>query len=121
MKKLSDYTGEQAVELWAEIMPMIGSVISDGTVKEIIQQGGTALELAGGILGVKAKEVAGILTAIDPTPVSGLNIIGRLVSLITEVSSDPALADFFALTGGSEKTPNIYGGSATENTEDGEK
>ena len=112
MKKLSDYQGEAAIDLWADLMDTASIIISDPKVRKKIS--GSKIELAKTMLKLHKKEVCDILLRIDDTPVNGLNILVRLLGLLEEAFNDPYLSDFFGMQG--QNVTEEFSGSATENT-----
>lgn len=112
MKKLSDYQGEAAIDLWADLMDTASVIISDPKVRK--KTSGSKVELAKTMLKLHKKEVCKILLRIDDTPVNGLNVLVRLLEILEEAFSDPYLSDFFGMQ--SQNAPEEFSGSATENT-----
>lgn len=97
MKKLSDYKGEEAIELWGDLLEPIVTITSDDEVAKAFRSTRTIAEKAKVILKTHKKEACDILTRIDPTPIDGLNIVIRLVELLMEIEKNPDLKDFFIL------------------------
>ena len=119
MKKLSDYKGEDAIELWADLLEPLSSIISDEKVAGLMKPGNPAILLAKQILKSKKKEASEILLRIDPEPLTGLNIIARLVGIINEMEEDEDIRNFFTSPG--QTITKESSGSAMENTEVAEK
>lgn len=120
MKKLSDYVGEEALLLWADLLDSFTEILADKEIADSIRAKKPALVIAKLIVQKKPKEALGILTRIDDTePVNGLTLITRLASVIMEIVSEPTITSFFGLppVGKSEEIPS---GSVTESTEAGE-
>ena len=115
MKKLSDYKGEDAIDLWADLLEPISAITSDRDIAIIAKSNKSKIVLAKEILKRHKKEATEILLAIDDTPINAINIVLRLISLITEISEYDEIMDFFALQG--QKTEGGSSGSVTENTE----
>ena len=115
MKRFSDYQGEEALELWADILESAAAILGDKEIKEIAQSGQHPLIIAQKIIKLHAKEMTDILLKIDDTPINGLNILARVIDVISEFESSPELRDFLKLQ--SLKTEGVSFGSATENTE----
>lgn len=110
MKSLRDYEGEEAFELWADLMEPIVKILQDDNVKDVLNSGASKIRIATVILKSHKAEAAEIMERIDPDePVNGLNIIIRLMRLLTEIGSDPVLASFFGLPG-LEKMEQEYSG-----------
>ena len=95
MKKLADYQGEEAFELWADLLDPVGDIMSDPHIKEIITSGSNRMKIATDILKTYKKQAEAILLRIDPEPINGLNILLRLISLITELGENEDVAGFF--------------------------
>lgn len=115
MRKLSDYQGDEAIELWADLIEPIAKIIADDEITKIYRSK-PRIEVAKEILRLHKKEATEILTRIDPTPLTGLNIVVRLIELLLEVENSEELKGFF-VSAGQVKTENASTGSATENTE----
>lgn len=113
MKRLSDYKGEAAIDLWADLLEYASDIFTDPEVRKAMN--GSKVKLAKTMLKLHKKEVCDMLLAIDETPVNGLNVIARLVTILNEIGEDPDLKDFFGLQG--QKDQEEYSGSAMENTE----
>lgn len=120
MKKLSDYKGDDAIELWADLLEPMGAIIADKEIAEVVQSGKPKLLIAKSILKNHSKDAESILLRIDPTPIDGLNIVLRLVMLIGEIGQSEELKSFFGFAE-QVKTANESFGSVTENTEAEEK
>lgn len=115
MKRLSDYKDEEAIDLWADLLEPIGNIASDKNIAKIVQSGGNKLNMAKEIIKSHKSEVVEILLRIDDTPLNGLNIVTRLVDILTEIESSPELKDFLGLSE-QEKTNDKSFGSATGST-----
>ena len=120
MKKLSDYKGEEAIELWGDLLEPFGTIFADKSIANIVRSGKPTIVVAGQILKKYKKEAVQIIERIDDTPVDGLNIIKRLLVLLAEIGSDREMTDFFGLSERGQ-TEGESTGSATEITEDGGK
>ena len=102
MKKLSDYQGDDAIELWGHLMPPILRIIQNGGIGKIIKKqdkdGGNMTDIISDIISCHKKEIAEILNLIDDTPINGINLLPRFVNLISEIFADPDLRDFFGIS-----------------------
>ena len=116
MKKLSDYTGEEAITLWADLMDKFTEILSDTEVADTFRKKTPALLKARVIMKNKPKEAGELLLRIDPAPLNGANVITRLVAIINEIIHDPEMAVFFE-SASVRKNSETSSGSATENTE----
>lgn len=117
MKRLSDYKGAEALDLWASIMPNLVDIMSDTELQNIDKKA-TLFDIASHVFSRHGNAVAEILTTIDPTPINGLNVITRLVGVIQEVMTDEDMRAFFGLQSLNLVSDSF--GSAMENTEDKE-
>lgn len=116
MKKLSDYKGDEAIELWADLLDPLTAIFTDQEIRKIVTSGKPKIEIAKSLLKNYKTEVVEILIRIDPLPIDGLNIIVRLIDLLSEIGSDERIKSFFGYAE-QVKTENESIGSVTENTE----
>lgn len=120
MKRLSDYKGEDAIELWAELLEPLTEIFGDDEVQNVVRSNASMLKKATVILARHKKEAVDVLTTIDPTPVNGLNIITRLINLINEFQNSEEIGGFLS-SSRQEKQENTSSGVVTENTAADEK
>lgn len=120
MKKLSDYKGDEAIELWADLLEPLTVILGDKEVQKVVSSGMPKMLIAKTILKNHNKEAVEILLRVDPTPIDGLNIILRLISLLSDIGSNDEIKSFFGYAE-QVKEENESSGSVTENTEDEEK
>lgn len=116
MKKLSDYQGEEAIELWADLIDPLTEILGDERVKDVVTKGKSRLDIAKTILKEHKKEATEILLRIDPTPINGLNILLRLIGLLGEMSTSEEIKSFFGFAE-QVKTDEESSGLLTANTE----
>lgn len=119
MKKLSDFKGEEAIELWTDLLDPISVILTDDDFQKVVRSGQSRIVIAKEILKSHKKEAVEIMLRVDPEPIDGLNIVLRLVGLLTDIGSRPEIKSFFGY-GDQMKTQNESGGSPTESTEVGE-
>ena len=121
MKKLSDYQGEEALELWAELIEPMFAIIGDPQVSSLWRQKGTPIyKIASAILKSHKSEASKILLAIDDTPLNAINAFPRTIGIVLEFINNSEARSFFGLPE-QEKTQSESSGSATENTEESEQ
>jgi C-terminal processing protease CtpA/Prc len=120
MKKLSDYKNDAAVDLWADLLDPLSDILTDEKVRKVVQGGKSRIEIAKEILKGHKKEAVEIMLRIDDTPIDGLNIVLRLVDIITDIGNNEEIKGFFGFAG-QEQTGSESSGSHTENTEAKEK
>lgn len=95
MKTLSSYQGEDAIELWGDLIDLIAPILSDKKIAQVVQKGESKISIAKAILAEHKTEAVEILLRIDPTPINGLNLVTRLMELITEIGQDETVKSFF--------------------------
>ena len=116
MKRLSDYQGEAAIELWAELLDPISAVLQDEEVRKALsEKGASAMKRVQAILKTHKAEASKVLLTIDPTPLNGLNIIARLLDLVLEVENSEEFAGFFGSA--RQQREEEFSGSVMANTE----
>lgn len=116
MKKLSDYKGKEAIDLWADLLDPLTEIFTDKEVQQAIIDKTSALTKAQVILKAHKADAVKILLKVDPTPIDGLNLIARLLSLALEIEHSEVFADFFG-SSEQEKTESESSGSVTVITE----
>lgn len=116
MKRLSDYQGEEAIELWADLLDPISDILTDKEVQDVTKSGQAPIVIAKTVMKNHKAEAEKILLRVDSEPLNGLNIVVRLVALFAEIGSNSDLKSFFgyAVQGTMEKGSS---GSVTESTE----
>ena len=96
MRRLSDYQGEEAIELWADLIEPIAKIMADKKIAQIFQSGKPPVLAVKQILKTHKKEATEILNRLDPEePINGINIVGRAIAIIMELTESEELKDFF--------------------------
>lgn len=121
MKKLSDYTGKEAIELWADLFEPMSKLLSNKNIKKKMSDKKTTFQ---GIAMLAMKECPDLLfeivSRIDNEEINGANIMAKVVILFAELMNGDKATAFFK-----SAEPEVSGekssGSATENTEGGSK
>ena len=116
MKRLGDYKGDEAIELWADLLEPLTRILQDKKVEAAMRSGKAIFQVASDILKAHSKDASEMLLRIDPTPLDGLNIVLRLAELVKELSEREELRAFFGFTP-QAMTDKESTGSPTENTE----
>lgn len=116
MKKLSDYKGDEAIELWADLLEPLTIILGDTKLQEMIKSGKPKMMIAKEILKAHQKEAAEILLRIDPEPINGLNIILRLIAVLSDIGENEEIKGFFGYAEQASDSSESSG-SVTENTE----
>lgn len=119
MKRLSDYKGDEAIELWADLLDPLTEILTDPEVASVTKQGLPPIVIAKTILKKHKIAAADILLRIDPEPLDGINIVMRLVNILVEVGERSELKSFFGYAA-QERMESESTGSVTEITEVGE-
>lgn len=120
MKRLSDYTGTEAFELWADIFDPVFKIISDDKVKKYTAGKDISVQEASKVILKKyPKEAYAILSRIDPD-INGANLFPGLVIFVTEMTLGDSARTFFR-SAEPEKSDKEPSGSATESIGDGVK
>lgn len=112
MKTLSNYKGNDAIELWADLLDPLSRIFTDGNIAKVVRSGQSKLAIAKAIIKDHSQDAVEILTRIDDTPIDGLNVITRLVGLITEIGQDETVKSFFGFAAEQTKESS---GLPTEN------
>lgn len=121
MKRLSDYKGEEAIDLWADLLDPIIEIVGDKKIADMIRAKMPPVLTAKEIIKTYKKQAAQILLTIDDTPLNGLNILIRLVSLLNEIGEDKTIQSFLEQSADmNQKKQEISSMSATENIEESE-
>ena len=81
---------------------------------------GTSMDVAKIALRKHADDVIRIFERIDPEPVTGANVMGRMLMLIADLMRDPVIAPFFGYAGRAA-TAFVATGSAMASTAEDEK
>ena len=117
MKKLSDYKGEDAIDLWADLLEPMSDIFSDAEVAKVVASGASKMMIAKTILKTHKKEAEAMMLRIDPEPLNGLNIILRLIAILADIGEHEEIKSFFGFAE-QESEEGKSSISVTENTED---
>lgn len=120
MKNLSDYQGDEAIELWADLLEPLTKILGDNKVQKDIRSGAPKMLIAKTILKKHKNEAVDIMLRVDPTPIDGLNIVVRLISLLADIGKNDEIKSFFGYAD-QVKTESESSGCVTESTEEEEK
>lgn len=95
MRHLADYKNEDAIELWANILEPLMAILQDDEILDDLKNNRAIFQLARTTLKNRKKEAVEIVLAIDPTEITGLNLIPRIVEVFTEIRTSEEFAGFF--------------------------
>ena len=121
MKKLSDYTGKEAIELWADLFEPISKILTDDEIQKDMTSANVVLfDVAQKVLKKYPDEMFTVLSRIDTDEINGANALNKVIVLLAELKYGNRVSAFFnsAERGTSAEESS---GSATENIEDGSK
>lgn len=114
--KISEYKGEEAIELIADILEPLTVILQNDEIRGIASKGAGNLELVRAILKHGKKEVLEILAIIDgENPETYQPNIFVLPKRLIELFSQPEMRELFISQ--AQKKDDIHSGSATENIE----
>ena len=116
MKKLSDYKGDEAIELWVDLLEPLTRILGDKKVQTVIRSKKPKITIAKEILRSHKQDAINIMLRIDPEPIDGLNLVLRLVGLITDIGQNEEIKSFFGYAE-QAKTGKGSSGSVMENIE----
>lgn len=120
MRRLSDYKGDEAIELWSDLISPISKIMQDKKAQTVFKdKDKSMLEKASEVISLHKEEAEAVILRIDPTPINGLNLITRVLEFLVEIETSEDLKPFFALAG-QGKTESASSGSAMASTEGAE-
>lgn len=117
MKKISDYKGDDAIELWGDLLGPISNILGDKRIAIIVKSGKPKMAIAQAILKTHKEDVKEIFLRIDDSEINGLNILSRLMNVLNEFESDEDLKSFFGFAE-QAGTDSVSTGLPTVITED---
>ena len=120
MKKLSDYQGAEAIELWADLLEPFVKMINNDKVKLAFNDSKKPIDIAKVMLKENAETGNEILRIIDPTPVDGVNAFARIINILLEILNNSDFMSFFGFAV-KEAQVSVSSGNATENIEEQKK
>lgn len=116
MRKLSEVKNEDALELIAEVIDPLSSIIGDPAVKAMRSNKASKLDIMKWVLKDHPQEVLAVLAALDGEAVEDYEISAlELPMRVLEILNDKELISLFTSQG--QMTEKTSSGSATENTE----
>ena len=118
MKKLSEYRGEQALDLLADLIEPCADIFSDKEFRSLATNK-ESLKAAVYVLRNKKNSALSVLATLNETTVDKYDgTLQDMVETLAEALKDPMLKEFFTSQGQTED--ETVSGSATENTGDGD-
>ena len=118
--KLSDYQDEKALDMLADLLEPVSEICTDDEIKKIYRAKQSNLKLVKAIIKNHKKAIIEILAIMDDVPVEEYHAnIFTLPAKILEILNDPDFIGLFQSQG--QVADKTSSGSATENTEAGER
>ena len=113
--KLSEYQGEEALDLLADLIEPAGEIMSDKEIGEVFKK--NRFKAIGMAIKNHKKAVMQIMAAMDGVPVDEYKFnVFTLPLKILEILNDPGLVQFFTCQGQTGDAKSS--GSVSENTEE---
>ena len=115
--KLSDYKGEQAIDVLVELMEPATAIMADKEVARLAQSKVPVIKIVKAAIKNHKKEVIEILAVLDgedPKEYAEKMTVFTLPAKLLEVLNDPDMRNLFSLQGQMTEASST---SATENTE----
>lgn len=122
MKKLSDYKGEEAIDLLADIMEPLALILADSEIQKLVKSRSPYIKYVKVALKNHKKEVIEILAMIEGVPFEEYVKTVTFLTLPTHVMAvinDPQMKSLFTLQG--QKMESTSSGPASEGTTDHEE
>lgn len=119
--KISEYRGEEALELLADIMEPAARMLADAEVQAAFKRGAPVAKIAQLCLKGRKREILEILARLENIPAeeyAETRGIGEMLMGIIGLFSDPSVSMLFPSRG--QRKEEIPSGSATEGTQEGE-
>ena len=120
--KLSDYKGEKALDILADLVEPAAKIMADKEVVNCVRSGMPAVKLVKPILKNHKREVIEIMAALEEeepeTYAKKVNLL-TLPKQLLDILNDQELVSLFTSHG--QKTEEIYSTSATESTKANEQ
>lgn len=116
--KLSEYKGEKALDVFADLIEPFAAIASDKEVMNHVRSGKPTIKLIKPLLKNHKREVIEIMAILDgedPANYSEKVNVFTLPKKLLEILNDPDLKSLFTLQG--QKTDETSSGSATESIE----
>ena len=115
---MAERTNEEALDLFADLLEPVGTVLADKELRESVQRGDTRLKSVSIAIRNHKQEVVTILALLDGVPVEEyrVNLLALPVKLVRLLNL-PEVKELFI--GAEQKNVAASSGSATENTGDG--
>ena len=118
--KLSDYKGEEALDVLADIIEPLTIILTDKDIQALAEEKASPIKYVKPALKNHKSEVIGILARLENKPVKEFEkevTIFSLPKLVLDFINDPEAQSLFTSQGQTDMNLKPHSGSATENTE----
>ena len=116
MKKLSDFRGEDALEVLADIIEPASEIMTDKELIPLFRSRKTMAKASALVLKRHPKSILRIMARLDEADSETYSpSLIQLPKMLVELFNDPELVDLFTSQG--QTTVQTNSGSATENSE----
>lgn len=95
MKRLSDFTGDEAIAKAGELLSPYYTIISDGELMSKLANEENKIAIVGEIMRKYSKEASELIKIIDDSPITAANAFPRFYAVFTDLSNNPDFIDFF--------------------------
>lgn len=113
--KLSDYKGEKAVEVFADLLEPVAKIFGDKEIADMVRANEPKLKIIQKALKNHAKEVIQAMAILDDVPVEGYNpSFMEIPARLLEMLNDSKMEELF--TSQSQTADKTSSGSATVST-----
>lgn len=122
--KLSDFKGEEALDVLADIIEPLTMVLADVEIQELAKSKPAPVKYVKPMLKNHKGEIIEVLARLNNKPVEEYKKEVTLITLpkeLLDLINDPEVQSLFHSQGQTVLTPLASSGSATENTEASEK
>lgn len=119
--KLSDYKGEEALDVLADIIEPLANIIADAEIQELSKKPNTPIiAMVKPAIKNHKGDLITVLARLENVPVEQYRETMNLITLpkqVMELLNDPEVQNLFFSQGESQVTSLASSSSATENTE----
>lgn len=119
--RLSDYKGEEALDVLADIIEPLSNIITDDDIQRMAKEKDTpVLAMVKPAIKNHKKDLIAILARLENLPVEEYEETMTLITLpkqVLELLNDPEVQSLFQSQGESEMISSASSSSAMENTE----
>lgn len=120
--KLSEYKGEQALDMLADLIEPAAAIMADKEIANSVRANLPKIKIVKMAIKNHKSEVIEILAILDgedPKEYAAKVTLFTLPAKLLEIFNDPKLMSLFTLQG--QRTDETTSGSATESTEESEQ